>query len=38
MRLRVVTDTNVIVSAFAAGGNPKTILLLAAAGSSFVFN
>lgn len=37
MRLRVVADTNVIVSAFAAGGNPKAILLMAAAGEFDLF-
>jgi putative PIN family toxin of toxin-antitoxin system len=37
MRPRVVADTNVIVSAFAAGGNPKAVLLLAAAGSIELF-
>lgn len=37
MRPRVVADTNVIVSAFASGGNPKAILLLAASGAIEIF-
>ncbi|MCC6848738.1 MAG: putative toxin-antitoxin system toxin component, PIN family [Deltaproteobacteria bacterium] len=37
MRPRVVADTNGIVSAFASGGNPKAILLLAASGAIEVF-
>jgi putative PIN family toxin of toxin-antitoxin system len=37
MRPRVVADTNVIVSAFASGGNPKAILLLAASGGIELF-
>ena len=37
MRPRVVADTNVIASAFASGGNPKAILLLAASGAIELF-
>jgi putative PIN family toxin of toxin-antitoxin system len=37
MQLRVVADTNVIVSAFASGGIPKAILLGALAGDFQLF-
>jgi putative PIN family toxin of toxin-antitoxin system len=37
MRPRVVADTNVIVSAFVAGGNPKAVLLLGATGEIELF-
>ena len=37
MRPRVVADTNVIISAFASGGNPKAILLLAASSAIELF-